>query len=175
MLELIQKNLELDRVFDAERTRHFLNGELSVLHCHHFATLYTQLALDANETGLLADVAEETFYQPIANYFQKHNVTSMNDRVELAIQYFSAFGLGKMHVKYLGDDSGTVVLTNSHVDEGWIKKWKKYDRPVNYIGAGFIAAMFSAILGKPVGTFNVREDESIVMGAKQSVFTVYKK
>ena len=174
MLELIQKELQLDRRFDLEKTRHYLNGELTVLHCHHFATLYSQLAIDANETELLAETCQETFHSQLAEYYEKHSVESINDRIELASQYFVALGLGKLHVQYLGKDSGKVILTNSHIDEGWVKKWGKYDKPVNYIGAGFIAGMCAAIYNKPIGTFKVREDQSIVMGAEQSEFTIYK-
>ena len=174
MLELIRKELQLERKFDREKTRHYLNGELTVLHCHHYATLYSQLAIDAGETDLLAQTCQETFNKFLADYYQKHSVESINDRIELACQYFVALGLGRLHVQYLGKDSGKVILTNSHIDEGWIKKWGKYDKPVNYIGAGFIAGMCAAIYDKPIGTFKAREDHSIVMGAGQSEFTVYK-
>ena len=38
---------EIDHRFDPVKNRHYLNGFCSVLHCHHYATLYTQLADDA--------------------------------------------------------------------------------------------------------------------------------
>ncbi len=167
--------LELDHRFDAKSNRHYLNGHLSVLHCHHFATLYTQLAMDAKETDLLAKVAEETFYDVLSGYFKKHNLTSVEDRIEIGCQYYSAVGMGKMEVKFLGDDSGEVVLPNTHVDEGWIKKWGKYDAPVNYITAGYISALFSAVLDKPAGNYKAFEVESIVMGDEESRFNVVKR
>jgi len=166
--------LKLDHKFDAESMRHYLNGELSVLHCHHYASLYTQLAIDANETELLASVAEETFTSVLSDYFEKNSVESLDDRIAAGCNYFAAIGLGKMSVTYLGNDSGQIVLEESHVDKGWMKKWGSFDAPVNHIGRGYIAGMFSAVWGKSVKTYQVREVESIVTGAEKSCFKVHK-
>jgi predicted hydrocarbon binding protein len=80
-----------------------------------------------------------------------------------------------MEVVYFGECSGEVILTKSHVDAGWLKKWGKYDAPVNYIAAGYIAGMFSAACDMPVKTYNVTESESIAMGAELSRFRALKK
>ena len=166
--------MRLDHKFDAERMRHYLNGQLSVLHCHHYATLYTQLAIDAKETDLLASVAEEVFAGVLNDYFSKNGVESLDDRIAVACDYYAKVGLGKMKATYLGNDSGQIVLEDSHVDKGWIKKWGKFDAPVNHIGRGYIAGMFSAVWDKPLGTYTVSETESIVTGAEKSCFKVYK-
>lgn len=167
--------LTLNHTFDAEKMRHYLNDETAVLHCHHYATLYTQLAIDAEETALLSSVAENTFGEMLCKYFQDNFVNSLADRIEVACKYYAALGLGKMNVKYLGTESGEVVLESSHVDQGWLKKWGQYDAPVNYITAGYITGMFSAIQECRLGTFAAQETQSIVMGAQQSSFKVYKK
>lgn len=167
--------LELKHKFDPERMRHYLNKHLTVLHCHHYSSLYTQLALDAGETDLLVASSEASFRELIADYFEDQGVTGLEEKIHIACEYFSAMGLGKMKVQFLGDESGEVILERSHVDEGWIKKWSKTDKPVNYIGCGYISAMFSAILDQPIGVFFTREQESIVMGAEKSVFKVYKQ
>ena len=39
----------LDHHFDRESCRHTVNGLSSVLHCHHYASLYCQLADDADD------------------------------------------------------------------------------------------------------------------------------
>ena len=87
--------LELEHRFDTKKDRHYLNEQLSVLHCHHYTTLYTQLALDAGETELLAKVSEETFYKVLTDYFKKHNIDTVEKRIDIACQYYSAMGLGK--------------------------------------------------------------------------------
>ena len=166
--------LQLNHKFDADRMRHYLNDEVAVLHCHHYATLYTQLAIDAQETTLLASVSEEVFGSMLSKYFQDNCIDAVSDRLEVACQHYSALGLGKMKISYCGPDSGQVVLESSHIDQGWIKKWGQFDAPVNYITAGYIAGMFSAVNDEPKRTFAATETESIVKGADQSTFKVFK-
>jgi hypothetical protein len=175
MAEFKSTNMVLDKYVDPRTKRHYLNGQLSVLHCHHYSTLYSQLAIDAGETELLVDVAEESFYKLINDYFTVNKITDLEERIELGCQYYGAVGLGKMSVNFLGNDSGEVELEYSHLDSGWIRKWGRYDRPVNYIASGFINGMFSAILDKPIKTFRTNEIKSIVMGEKSSLFNVFKK
>jgi len=174
MSEFKQNILQLDKKFDPKAKRHYLNGFQIVLHCHHYTTLYTQLALDASETELLADVAEESFLEVLKKYFIDNQIINLDEKIDLACQYFGAVGLGKMIVNYFGDDSGEVELIVSHLDSGWIKKWGMYDKPVNYITVGFIQAMFSILCDKPIKTFKAIEIESIVRGAKTSIFKVHK-
>jgi hypothetical protein len=165
----------LDHKFDPFKKQHYLNGELSVLHCHHYTTLYAQLAIDAGESELLAETARETFYAVLSSYFRDHAIELVEDRVSLACQYYGAVGLGKMEVVFIGPDSGEVRLLKSHLDAGWIKKWGPYGKPVNHVTQGFIEGMFAAILSVPSGAFTAREVRSIVMGAPESVFTIVRK
>ena len=172
MAEFKETTLLLQHRFDPKAKQHYLNNNLSVLHCHHYLTLYTQLALDAGETKLLADTAEDVFLEMLQNYFGQHAVTELSEKIELGCQYFAAMGLGKLAVDYLGEFAGKVRMEKSHVDEGWIKKWGAFDAPVNYVGRAYISALFSAVMGAGRGAYSVNEVESIVMGASQSVFNV---
>jgi hypothetical protein len=64
---------EIDHKFDPIRNRHYMNGVCTVLHCHHYATLYTQLADDAEEFAgvrLLIEAAEDTFYEVLDRLLQ---------------------------------------------------------------------------------------------------------
>lgn len=160
----------LDHTFDPKTSRHSLNGFTSVLHCHHYTTLYTQLAMDAGETELLKHTAEDIFYDFLTDYYETHNVKCYCKMLELAVQCYAAFGMGKMEIVNAGEDSAEIRLIQSHIDSGWLKKWGKYDAPVNYITAGFISAMLSAAFKRQVRTFSVTEFESIVMGASTSCF-----
>jgi len=168
-------DIKLDHKFDAARNRHYLNDQLSVLHCHHYATLFTQLALDAKDlvdgTGILKEAAEDVFYGVLTNYYQKNSVSDAQEKIKVAIEMFSAFGMGKMSVS--GDaGGGEVKLPHAYVDEGWLKKWGKFKAPVNFIGAGYIAGMFAAAYDKPSKTYKVEETQSRVTGAAESVFKV---
>jgi hypothetical protein len=165
-----------DHVFEPSTKRHRINGLQSVLHCHHYTALYTQLAVDANETELLAECARETYSMMLANYFANHKeLDTLAAKVDIACQYYSLVGMGKMVVNFLGEDSGEVELLSSHTDVGWIKKWGTYDRPVNYITVGFIEALFEVVQGLAPRSFKAVEKQSIVMGAETSVFNVFRR
>ena len=167
-----QNKYTLSHKFDSSSKRHYLNGHLVVLHCHHFASLSTQLAMDAGETGELVDSSEETFYEILVDYFKANNISTKEARIDLACQYFAIVGLGTINVKSSTEDGGEVELPSSHVDSGWIKKWGKYEEPINFIGAGYLNALFSAAYDKPMHTFKASEKQSIVMGAETSIFNV---
>lgn len=166
--------LNLEQKFDPASNRHYVNGEHFVLHCHHYATLLTQLAIDAEEmvggTGLLRKSSEEAL-RPLLEKCMT-GVSAPADRVALGCELYAAMGLGKMVAASAAASGGEVHLPHSHVDEGWIKKWGKKDVAINFIGAGFVAALFGAAFGKPAGAFKIEEIQSLVRGADKSVFKV---
>ncbi len=178
-MAIIKKTeIVLDHKFDPRSCRHTINGELHVLHCHHYATLYTRLADDCGMLDgkkLLVDVAEDCFYELLTKYYAAHNIESIDDRFSIAEQYYAAAGLGQMEVLCAGTESGEVKLLHSHLDEGWINKWEKRDTPVNFMTCGYIAAIFSAAFDRPTRTFSVLEKESIISGAEHSLFDIVAK
>lgn len=176
MANIIKNKVEYNHHFDQKTNRHYINGVLSVLHCHHYTSLYTQLALDAKETEMLKECARESFYSLLSKYFSDHpEHRNINDKVEIGSQYYSLLGLGSMNVKFVGKFSGLVELPFSHTDSGWIKKWGKYDKPINYITGGFIEALFEIVLDMPANSFEAFEKQSIVMGDEISIFKVTRK
>ncbi len=173
MATVIRNTVKYDHCFVRNTKRHLINGIQSVLHCHHYTALYTQLALDAGETELLKACARESMRQVLDKYFSDNpQIASVQEKIEIACQYYALVGLGTMRVNFLGDFSGEVELLSSHTDDGWIKKWGVYDKPVNYISAGFIEAMFESVLKMPERSFNAVETQSIVTGDQTSVFKI---
>lgn len=175
MAQYKKTELVLAKTFDANVCRHFIGANTVVLHCHHYATLYTQLAMDCSmldAKALLAQCSEEVWQEFLSGYYRDHAISSVPERIALGEQAFAAAGLGKMHVACAGPDSGEVTLEHSHVDEGWIKKWGKHHQPVNYIGAGFIAGLFAAVFDRPAGSYVATETQSLVSGAECSRFAV---
>lgn len=166
-----------NQVFDGERMRHYLNDELSVLHCHHYSTLFTQLADDADWLSgpqLLAESAEESFHGVLGRYFETHGIEDIEERTAIVEQYYSHIGLGQVALK-TNEQGWTADMPHAHVDEGWIKKWGQRDKAVNFIGQGFLAAATAAIHGEPCGTYRVVETQSIVKGADTSKFNITRK
>jgi hypothetical protein len=165
----------LDHKFDPKTCRHTLNGAVSVLHCHHYAALYSQLADDCGMLDgqkLLAECAEDCFAEVLSSYYKKHGITDLTEKISIAEQYYAATGLGQMKVLNVGPESGEVKLLHSHVDDGWIKKWGKHERSINCITSGYIAGIFNAIFDMSARSYSVIEETSIVTGAECSQFNV---
>lgn len=176
MVDIVKNELKYKSSFDQKRKRYYLNDTLTVLHCHHYTTLYSQLALDADETSLLKECARESFREMLTTYFENHPMSRTKTELsQLCAEYYKLVGLGKMKISFMGPYSGEVVLESSHLDEGWKKKWGTYDKPVNYITAGFIEAVFETVYDTPAGMFLATETQSIVQGAETSVFNVTRR
>lgn len=164
-----------EKNFDFKIKRFYLNNEPTVLHCHHYTTLLTQLANDAvkfNGPQIMFSTAEETFYPILVKYFKENNVISSEDRVSIVEQYYSYIGLGLMKINM---EEFSAELLHSHLDEAWLKKWSTSDKPVNYITQGFLAAAFSAITNNYLESFSVKEIQSIACGVETSKFIIEKK
>lgn len=176
MSQVIKNEVKYEHHFDRKANRHYLNGIVTVLHCHHYASLYTQLAIDAGETDLLKASSRDVFFEVLQKYFEENpQIDNLPAKLEIGCQYFALFGLGAMKVEFLGSDSGAVELLTSHVDSGWVKKWGQYDKPVNYIAAGYIEALCAVALNVPSNSFDAMETRSIVTGAKTSQFKVVRR
>ncbi len=168
---------EIDHHFDPKTTRHYNNGTVTVLHCHHFITLYSQLADDAEMVdgkGLLCKAAELSFYEVLKSYFEKHGVTKLMERVALVEEYWKICGMGLLHFENVGEVSASAEMAHSHVDEGWIKKWGTRDKPVNFVGQGYLMAAMAAMYDLPMGSYKVNEVQSIVSGAETSKFAIVR-
>lgn len=170
--------LEIDHKFDSLRSRHILNGFCTVLHCHHYATLYTQLADDAkdfNGEQLLKEAAEDTFYEVLDAYFQAKGITALDDKVCLAEEYWRVVGMGLLRFTVIGNYATAAEMDYSHIDEGWLKKWGSRDKPVNFITAGYVAAVAALLTGRPARSFAVKETKGLVCGDAVSAFKAVLK
>jgi len=166
--------LQVNHTFDSITYRHSLNGHEFVRHCHHYMSLTTKLAedfADLGGIGVLREATEDSMRPLFDSYFAEHGVNSPEDRLKICAEYYKMMGMGAMEIS--GDaDGGEVTLAHSHVDEGWVKKWAKTDKPINHFTCGYVAAAFAAAFDKPVRSFEVTETSSIVMGAPESVLVV---
>ncbi|MCB2230200.1 hypothetical protein KQH82_05755 [bacterium] len=160
--------------FDRELKQHSVGGEQSVVHCHHYITLFTQMASDAEHLDgpmHLTDAAAESFYRVLKRYIATRGITLIPDRIAVAEAYFSFCGLGKIRFVCCGE-SAVATLSRSHIDDGWLRRWGQRDKPVNYMGAGFIKAALAVTFDlSDWQDIRVTESASIVCGAPESEFT----
>ena len=164
--------------FDAKKKYQYVNNEPSVLHCHHYATLFTRLALDTKMMGgpkLLAQSMEESSYLLLKKYFIAEKIKPLKDRVSIIEEYFKLMGLGKLQLSIHGYMGGRAKMLHSHLDEGWIKKWGKCNHPVNFVGQGYLAAAFAVINNRPLYSYKVQEISSIVCGNPYSEFMINER
>ena len=133
---------EIDHKFDPVKNRHYLNGDCTVLHCHHYATLYTQLALDAVDfEGVrhLTETSEDVFYDVLNRYYAEKEITDIAEKVEIAQQYWQASGMGLIRFTGVGKYEVVAEMEYSHIDEGWLKKWGGSDRPHASSSTAFVS------------------------------------
>jgi hypothetical protein len=167
-------SLKLDFNLDNQTFRHYLNGHAVVMHSHHYLALITKLVEDMTDFGgpqILKDSVEESMRTIFDDYIKNNNLTSPQDKCNVGREYFSVFGLGKMIVTG-NENGGEVRLVRSHIDEGWVKKWGKNNKPINYFSCGYIAAMFGAAFDKPLNSYSVTENSSIAVGDSENLFNV---
>jgi hypothetical protein len=167
-------SINVNFTFDESTYRHYMNGHASVLHCHHYMCLTVKLAEDMEKIGgttILAETAEDSIRPLFDDYFKSENIAESSDRFRIGEEYFAVMGLGKISVN--GNvDGGEVKLLHSHVDEGWLKKWGKSDKPVNHFSRGYAAALFAATFTKAPRSYVVSEETSIAMGAPEGKLIV---
>jgi len=169
--------LNISHTFDEGNFRHYMNGFNVVLHCHHYMSLTTKLAIDFDDIGgtrILAESAEDSVLPILIDYIQKNKLNDPQERLRIGAEFYKEMGLGQMTVS--GNvGQGQVKLDSSHVEKGWIAKWGKTDGPVNHFTRGYIAAVFEAAFDKPARSYDIKETKSIVTGAPATTFTIEKK
>ncbi len=171
------KECVFDQRFDDVKMLQYVNNDISVLHCHHYAGLFTKLALSMKSIGgpnLLFEAMEEASYLILKKYFITHAITAMDEKVAVAEEYFGLMGLGKLELR-MTSSGGSGLMRHAHVDEGWMSKWGKSPESVNFIGQGYLAGAFSVIAGLPIGSCSVTENRSIVKGDSVSEFALARK
>jgi predicted hydrocarbon binding protein len=136
------------------------------------------LAIDAEELGGIANLVkagEKIFGDVLKTYYEKNGLDNVEDKVEIAGQYWKTIGMGLIDIKITNESSGVATMEYSHLDEGWLKKWGGADRPVNFFTQGFLAGAFAAIFNKPWDSYGVEESKSLVKGDDVSEFTISLK
>lgn len=170
--------IKLRHRFDSTTNRHYLNDKQMVLHCHHYAVMYTQLAIDAQELGGIdgmVNVAAKVFGGFLSDYYKANGVESQEDKISLAESYWKALGMGLVKITANGAASATAEMEYSHMDEGWLKKWGAASQPVNLFTQGFLKGTLGAIYNVSPDSYSVEETRSLVQGDAVSAFTVTAK
>jgi len=162
--------------FNQKNNRHYLNNRCTVLHCHHYITLITQLALYADQfkgEETLKQTAEDIFYSFLNEYYIKNNIERNENKIAVARDYYRFIGMGLIDFVKT-DRTVQAKMDYSHLDEGWLRKWERCNKPVNVITRGFIEAVAAHIGLKSPRLVEVVETKSLCLGDDFSQFELSK-
>lgn len=168
--------LNVKHTFDEKNFRHYMNGFNVVLHCHHYMSLTTKLAMDYDDIGgtrILAESAEDSILPMLTDYIRKNAINNPEERLRVGAGFYREMGMGSIDISG-SEAGGKVSLQASHVDKGWQTKWGNNKGPINHFTRGYIAAVFEAAFDKPPRSYQVSEKESMVTGAAKGLFSVEK-
>lgn len=97
MTQTRQMKFQASLNYDPTRSRHSVNSVDTVLHCHHYATLYTQLADDAtlfDGKSILRETSEHAFYNTLKAHYEAQGIQDPNERASVAKDYWAFSGMG---------------------------------------------------------------------------------
>ena len=169
--------LKTEFTFNDKTYRHFINGFEAVMHCHHYMALTTMIAKKFDEYGgsrILAESAEDAVRPMFDSYAEKNSLPPGDERLKMAAEFYEVMGMGQMEAQG-SPEGGQVMLTRSHVDQGWLTKFGPADSPLNYWTSGYISAMFGCAFEQSARGYDVVETSSIVQGEKVGKFKVKVK
>ena len=164
--------------FDRATKKHYINNWNTVLHCHHYASTFTELAISARSFAGIENLigsAEHVFGTWLKDYYRQKAVNTVAERVWTAEQYWKTIGMGLVKIVASSPDRGMASMDYSHIDAGWLQRMGHWNSPVNFITQGFLAGVFSAVFDKPLGSYSVEETQSLVMGDNESRFDITLK
>ena len=137
----MRDTLNLVHRFDPDTKKHCLNNWNTVLHCHHYAVTFTELAHSAGSfDGIKKMVAsaEQVFGMWLKEYYHQEAINPVVERAPAAEQYWKTIGMGLIWIVVDGPAGGRASMDYSHIDAGWLQKIGSGDYPVNFITRGFL-------------------------------------
>jgi hypothetical protein len=158
--------------YDKEKRLETRQGIGMALHCHHYLGGFQKMIdlVDYVDGGsIMYNSGETIIRKQLTSYFESHpEITSTKDKIAVAVDAFSKFGLGKLDFSGSEENGGTVIVPTSHVAKVMKTKVGKTDKAGHYLTAGLISGIMSAVYDKPLGTYTTTET-SVFPGGSDSV------
>jgi hypothetical protein len=160
---------------DVSRAKRYINADPTPIHGALAALIVMKLALETRAGDMplfLVDAMEEAVYLALKWIFLAAGETTAERRRTITEDHFRLSGLGLLSISSIGLEGGGAILSRSTLDESWISRWGKSQKPVNVLAAGYLAGAFAALTGQGLRSFAAKETKSIVMGDPVSEFVV---
>ncbi len=160
--------------YDSITNQHFHRNFSVVMHCHHYFSVFIELAHAYEKQGgprFMQEAAAETFGSFLRLYYLEDGIKDLGERIRIAEEYWRQVGMGIIRISTQDPTYGSARMNYSHIDEGWLKKGAPTSRPINYVTQGFLAGfMQAAYTGGRSRTYEVKETKSLVLGDEYSQF-----
>lgn len=161
----------LNGKFLPNRNAFIAENEPMILHCHHYNT-FLQATLEDTKSYLpiypiLIDSARDIVYLQLKNYFSSHQIKSIEEKLQIASDFFSFCGFGKADLSLLTSEGGNITCSAEHYSTGWLDKfgYRKSEQPnVSFFASGYFSGAFEAIFDKNQGQYKTTQTKCLTKG-----------
>lgn len=162
--------------FDKQACTLEIAGRSVMAHCHYFmcGVLKTILGLkELDGTGIYTEEAEKAYYETFKGYLSIHpELKTDREKLAVAVDMYRTYGYGNLILDNLSEGGGKAYAPSAFFVTGWLARYGRYEGFLGYFTSGFIAGILSAIYGKPVGSYKVKENQCLITGADKCEFEV---
>lgn len=170
--------MENKNIPPVERPDHLLNNEISNFKHYHYPDLYQNILTYSRIEGEpkeFRSFAEVVFFEALKFYFSKEKIDFIYDKISVSEDYFYDMSSEILRFTSLNEKNGRVeIINSSHKITGPEFMMFEYS-PLDYLFSGYIAAAFSLINDKPVGSYRVERIASALEKKGKSEYRIFLK
>ncbi len=167
--------------FFETRNSYIAENEPLIFHCHHYNT-YLQSVLEDTNTYLdiypvLVSAAQVITYEQLSNHFDSQKITNVEERKQIAEDFFSFCGYGKFSLQNIDENGGIVESAADHYSIGWLSKFgrRPHKSPaVSFFTQGFLSGASEAIFSLPKYSFETLQTHCLTKGDTKVAFQLRK-
>jgi hypothetical protein len=165
--------MNLERKYDKNKAKHFIEDMHFVLHCHHYnSQLHRAIVATPFFDGkeFIFQVSRDDFYETIKTIIQRKNIKNQNAILNLSMEFYRLSGFGTMDLSGMDENGGKAISNFSHLSTGYKSKWGIQSTPVDDFGRGFIAAAWALAFNKKLASSRIKQTKCISCLDKHNEF-----
>ena len=162
-----------------EGSRITLSGLHVAMHCHHYnINLQKMLEDHLGEKGIevMIRASEAACFSGFQSLLgQLDRLRTVKSKLELFSTQYQSCGLGLIHFEKVNPKGGRAVSASSHHVTGWLAKHGRRDTPGCHFARGWIAGVLEVIYNRPLGYYQVEEQNCKLTGAQECRFKISER
>lgn len=150
--------------FDTQYNTYIAAGEPLIFHCHHYNTFLQATLEDTKDYidiyPILIESAQEIVYAQMNQFFSENQIAEIEERKQIAEDFFMFCGYGKFSLENVSVDGGKVISESDHYSYGWKSKFglRAENEPmVSFFTRGFLAGATEAIFNLALGSMECKQ------------------